>query len=85
MNLSGKAGANEYCRGAGMQRTQKYAFHNVWDFLFHYFCKVVHTKFILPEAHFHTESIGASPVVIAHKKVKLFKFLGGISKLFWKG
>ena len=33
------------------------------------------TKFIVPEAHFHTESISASPVVIARKTAKLFKFL----------
>ena len=33
------------------------------------------TKFIVPEVHFHTKSNGASPVVIARKKAKLFKFL----------
>ena len=33
------------------------------------------TKFTVPEAHFHAESIGASPVVIACKMAMLFKFL----------
>ena len=33
------------------------------------------TKFIVPEVHFHNESIGTSPVVIARKTAKLFKFL----------
>ena len=33
------------------------------------------TKFIVPEVHFHTKSIRASPVVIARKAAKLFKFL----------
>ena len=32
-------------------------------------------KFIIPEAHFHADMIGASPAVIARKMVKLFKFL----------
>ena len=30
---------------------------------------------MVPEAHFHTESIGASHVIIARKTAKLFKFL----------
>ena len=34
-----------------------------------------HTKIIVPEVHFHTESIAASPVVIGQKTAKLFKFL----------
>ena len=34
-------------------------------------------KIILPEAHFHAESIGTSPVKIARKTAKLFKFLQG--------
>ena len=37
-----------------------------------------HTKkMIVPEAHFHAELIGTSPVKIAHKTAKLFKFLQG--------
>ena len=32
-------------------------------------------KFVVSEARFHAESIGASPVIIAHKTAKLFKFL----------
>ena len=32
-------------------------------------------KFIVPEAHFDAESVGASPVKIALKTAKLFKFL----------
>ena len=32
-------------------------------------------KFIIPEAHFDAESIGASAVKIARKTAKLFKFL----------
>ena len=32
-------------------------------------------KFTVPEVHFHAQSIGASPVVIACKTAKLFKFL----------
>ena len=34
-----------------------------------------HTKFIVPEAHFHAKLIDASPAVIACKTAKLFKFL----------
>ena len=34
-------------------------------------------KIMVPEAHFHTESIGTSPVRIAHKTVKLLKFRQG--------
>ena len=33
------------------------------------------TKFIVPEACFHIELIGASPVIVAHKTTKLFKVL----------
>ena len=32
-------------------------------------------KFIVPEARFHADSIGTSPVIIARKTAKLFKFL----------
>ena len=32
-------------------------------------------KLIVPEAHFHAETIGASPAVIARKTAKLFKLL----------
>ena len=31
------------------------------------------TKLIVQEVYFHAESIGASPIAIAHKMVKLFK------------
>ena len=34
-----------------------------------------HILYIVPEACFHAESIGASPVIIAGKTAKLFKFL----------
>ena len=30
-------------------------------------------KFIVPEAHFHADTIGAGPAVIARKMAKLFK------------
>ena len=33
------------------------------------------TRFIVPEAHFQGETIGASPLIIAHQTAKLFKFL----------
>ena len=33
------------------------------------------TKVIIPEAHFHAESISASPVVIGRKTTKLFELL----------
>ena len=49
---------------------ERYAVHNVWVFLLHYFRKLVHAQFIAPEAHFHTESIATSPVVIALKTTK---------------
>ena len=44
------------------------------------FCSAIfanwHThKFIVPEVHFDAELIGASPVKIALKTAKLFKFL----------
>ena len=48
---------------------ERYAMDNVWVF-FHYCCILVHTKFIVPEACFHTELIHASPIVIAHKMAK---------------
>ena len=32
---------------------------------------------IVPEGRFRAESIGASPVIIARKTARLFKFLGG--------
>ena len=32
------------------------------------------TNVIVPEAHFHAEAIGASPVVITRKMAMLFKF-----------
>ena len=32
-------------------------------------------KFIVPEADFHTDLIGASSVIIVHKTAKLFRFL----------
>ena len=35
----------------------------------------IHTKFIVSEAHFNTDSIAASHVVIARKTAKLFKIL----------
>ena len=35
------------------------------------------TKVIVPEAHFHAESIAASPVVIGRKTAKLFKLYAG--------
>ena len=54
---------------------ERYAVHNIQSFLFCYFCKVIHTKCIVPEVHFHVKLIGASPVVIACKMAKLFKFL----------
>ena len=51
------------------------AVDNVWGVLFSYFCKTsTRTKFAGAEACFHTESVGASPVIIAHKTAKLFKF-----------
>ena len=34
-------------------------------------------RIIVPEAHFHAESIGTSPVKFACKTAKLFKFLQG--------
>ena len=34
-------------------------------------------KIIVSEVHFHAESIGTSPVRIARKMAKLFKFLQG--------
>ena len=44
-------------------------------FSFATFVKSYAYKFIVPEAYFHAKSISASPIVNAHKTVKLFKFL----------
>ena len=32
-------------------------------------------KFVVPEAHFNADAIGAGPAVIAHRMVKLVKIL----------
>ena len=54
---------------------ERYAIHNVWDFLLCYLCKLVQARnFIVIEAHFHAESFGAGPIVIALKTAKLFNF-----------
>ena len=44
-------------------------------FCFTRFANCCTHKFIAPEARFHAESICVSPVIIAHKTAKLFKFL----------
>ena len=59
---------------------KRYSVDNVWSFLFSYFCKLAHTKFIASEARFHAKKIGASHVIIACKMAKLFKFLLGTSQ-----
>ena len=52
-----------------------YAVHNVCGFLLTTFINSYAYKFIVPEEHFHADTIGASPAVTARKTVKLFKFL----------
>ena len=55
---------------------ERYAIDNVWGFPFSYFRKLAQAqKLIVPEARFHAESIGASPLIIARKTARLFKFL----------
>ena len=44
-------------------------------FCFATFANLYTYKFIVSEAHFYADTIGASPVVIACKVAKLFKFL----------
>ena len=72
------AGANKRCQGARMQRTQavfcsQCTVYGV--FFFATFANSYAYKFIVPKAHFHADTIGASPAVIACKTAKLFKFL----------
>ena len=76
MNLRGKAGANEGCRGARMQRMRKvHVCHSQCMGFSALQLLQIHTrtKFIAPEAHFHTETISASPVVIARKTVEVIQ------------
>ena len=78
MNSWGKAGANKHCGGARMQRKQTVCSSQCIGFYVSLLSQThTHTKFIVPGLHFHAKSIGASPVVIAHKckMAKLFKFL----------
>ena len=51
-----------------------YAIHSVEVFLLHYFRDHKCTKFVVTEAHFQTNPIGASSSVIARRTAK-FKFL----------
>ena len=74
MNSRGRAEANKNCRGARMQRTRKVCHSQCKGFLLRYFFKLIHTNFIASEMHFHTELIGARPVVIAYKMAELFRF-----------
>ena len=68
--------ANEPCRGAKMQRTRKVCRSQRIGFSVSLPSQTrTRTKFIVPEAHFHAKSIGASSVVIACKTAKLFKIL----------
>ena len=52
-----------------------YAIHKERVFCFAPVTNSYTHKLIVPEAHFHTDTIGASPAVIVRKTVKLFKFL----------
>ena len=75
MSSNGRAGANDSCRGARTQRTRKVCRSQCMGFSTSLLSQTrTRTKFIGPEAHFHAESIGASPVVIARKTAKLFRF-----------
>ena len=56
---------------------EKYAVKNVWVLGLATFANSHTHKIIVPKARFHAESIGTSPVRIACKMTKLFKFLQG--------
>ena len=77
MNLRWKAGAKEHCGDARMQRVWKV---HVWCSQYMWlsvllYCFHAHTKFSVPEVHFHAKSIGASPIALACKTEKFFNFL----------
>ena len=75
-NSSGTAGVNERCQGARMQRMQKVCHSQCMGFSASLLSQThTRTKVLVPEAHFHAESIAASHVVIGRKTVKLFKIL----------
>ena len=75
MSSRGRVGANESCRGARMQRTRIACHSQCMGFSVSLLLQnCTHTKCIVPKANFHAESIGASPIVIARKTAKLFKF-----------
>ena len=76
MKSRSKAGANKCCQSARMQRTRKVCRSQCMGFSVLLLSQTrTRTKFIVPEVHFHAESIGPSPVVITRKMAKLFKFL----------
>ena len=52
-----------------MQRTRRYAVLKVQSFLLRY------KSYSFPEVHFRTDTIGASPALIACKTTKSFKLL----------
>ena len=70
-NSRGTACANEHCQGARMQGMRVVCHSRCMEFSASLLSQTkIHTKFIVPAAHFHTNVIGASPVVIAHKTIK---------------
>ena len=70
----GNAGTNKYWESARKQIHKRYAIESVWVF-----CLVTTTmsckhKFLISEAYFDAESLGASLLPNAHKMTKLFYF-----------
>ena len=74
-NSRGTAGANERCQGTRMQRMRAVCRSQCMGFSVSLLSQFIYVQTYRSRGHFHADTIGASPTVIACRMETLFKFL----------